>query len=312
MNQTTEMMLAENMPANPEWVCCADDEDWLALRSTGIGASESAAACGVSDWATPLEIYLRKRGEIPPVVENDAMKMGNLLEPVVARLFVDAGNSLELYSPGLFRSKRWPHMLSTPDGIVDRLALAEFKTMNDRRAEKELGAEGTDEIPWDWICQAQQQMAVTGCEIVFFGVLIGGVQFRQFEVERNDNAINRIAEKTQVLWQQIQEGTPPSFPDGHKSSMDLIKEMFPGIRDGKQIELSYEASGRWEEYERLSKKAAELKKAADLEKAAVFHELADYEAGQLKDGRWLRRKLIKKKPQAATQYIDTRAVKKWP
>jgi hypothetical protein len=56
----------------------------LAERSTGFGGSDAAAACGLSRWKSAYQLYLEKRGEAPLVEEeNEAMRWGTLLEPVV-------------------------------------------------------------------------------------------------------------------------------------------------------------------------------------------------------------------------------------
>ena len=55
----------------------------LATRSTGLGGSDAAVACGVSRWKTPYQLYLEKRGEVPPIEQTEPMRWGHLLEPLV-------------------------------------------------------------------------------------------------------------------------------------------------------------------------------------------------------------------------------------
>src|SRR4051812_1639091 len=73
----------------PEIVAWPLSPAWYAARSTGIGASEIAAAAGLSRYATPLEIYARKRGLMPEIEDNDAMRLGRKLEPVVKSEFCE-------------------------------------------------------------------------------------------------------------------------------------------------------------------------------------------------------------------------------
>jgi hypothetical protein len=58
--------------------------EWLAERNNSVGASEAAAALGVCSYQSPIELWQKKCGLAPPVVENEAMQWGLALEPVIA------------------------------------------------------------------------------------------------------------------------------------------------------------------------------------------------------------------------------------
>ena len=63
--------------------------EWLEWRKQGIGGSDVAAILGISPFRTARDLYYDKLGI---AVENDesnwvGMEMGNLLEPLVARIF---------------------------------------------------------------------------------------------------------------------------------------------------------------------------------------------------------------------------------
>ncbi len=51
-------------------------EEWLELRRNSIGGSDSAAACGMSPWKSPLELYCDKMGMIPDKETNESMRRG--------------------------------------------------------------------------------------------------------------------------------------------------------------------------------------------------------------------------------------------
>ena len=74
-------------------------------RKDFIGGSDSAAACGINPWKTPLDLYLEKTGQIEPYGGNDATYWGNVLEPVVAsRLAEVTGMKVRRYGATI-RSK---------------------------------------------------------------------------------------------------------------------------------------------------------------------------------------------------------------
>ena len=68
-------------------------EEWLEWRRKGIGGSDVAAIMGISPFRTARDIYYDKL-KIVSVEEEDefddswvAKEMGNLLEPLVAKIF---------------------------------------------------------------------------------------------------------------------------------------------------------------------------------------------------------------------------------
>lgn len=43
-------------------------DDWLAVRRTGIGSSDAAAAVGLNPYMSPLELWLDKTGRAPSAI----------------------------------------------------------------------------------------------------------------------------------------------------------------------------------------------------------------------------------------------------
>jgi predicted phage-related endonuclease len=62
-----------------------DRAAWLERRRQTLGASDAAAALGLSPYCSPLQLYLRKIGSLPEQEETEAMRWGTLLEPLLAR-----------------------------------------------------------------------------------------------------------------------------------------------------------------------------------------------------------------------------------
>src|SRR5690349_20262127 len=67
-----------------------DRDQWLAVRKTGIGSSDAAAAVGLNPNKSQLELWLEKTNHdanLPKPDPNDEaspMYWGTLLEPIVA------------------------------------------------------------------------------------------------------------------------------------------------------------------------------------------------------------------------------------
>ena len=276
------------MTAEP--IAAANTHEWHAARQRGIGASESAAACGLSRWELPLEVWSRKvHGHQKD--ETDAMLLGTLMEPVVAEMFRrKTGREIVQASPGLFRHAEVPWLLASPDALLSDDTVAEFKTTTSRNGD--MGAEGTDEVPVEWLCQAQQQIAVTGASAVRFGVLIDGREFREYVVERHSVMIDRMIAREAELWQHVESRTPPPIDFSHTRAADAVRNAYREVVDGVTVELDAELEAAWELYEEFGKKARELEKDRDRIKAEVLARIADAQCGVFPSGAKLTRKIV--------------------
>src|SRR6516162_1039436 len=194
-------------PMNPE-----ERAAWLAARKKGVGASEVSAVLGLSPWMTPYQLYLHKRGEIPDAEENEAMRWGTRLEGAIAeeyaeRRSMDLQENVTLISPGLMHDLVNPVIFATPDRIDEKRGInVQIKTSSH---DDGWGEPWTDEVPDYVMVQVQQEMHVTGCTTTHIPLLIGGRDFRIYEVARHDALIGRIVAAILLFWKQVEDGTPP-------------------------------------------------------------------------------------------------------
>lgn len=178
--------------------------EWLQARRRGIGGSDAPAVVGVSPWRTPLDVYEDKIGEAPEREDNEAMAWGRALEPVIRQAYSDrTGRAVRL--PGMLAHPRHDWMLANLDGIAENRVL-EIKTA---RTAKGWGDEGSDMIPLPYLIQVQHYMIVTACPVADVAVLIGGSDFRLYEVPADDELQAGIIEQEAELWDRIQRRDPP-------------------------------------------------------------------------------------------------------
>jgi len=292
-------------------VAKTNDPAWNEARSSGIGASEAAAACGLSEYETPLHIYFKKRGELPESEETQSMRLGRRLEPIVVEEFATAtGLAIGKYPVEMLRHEEYSFVLATPDAWLANQELLEAKTTSWMMAKK-LGEEGSDAIPTEWLMQVQQQMAVTGAERAHVAVLLDGRTLKTFVVERHQTLIERIIAVEAELWERIQDGDPPEPTWSHSRTPELIRQLHRGIEPGKIVALTDDIRSAWERYEALGKSAKEIDEQREAEKARVLAHIGDAEAGDLGDGFVIRRRVIEKAPYLVTPkaYIDVRKIK---
>ncbi|MBE9509111.1 MAG: YqaJ viral recombinase family protein [Chloroflexi bacterium] len=227
---------------------CKSEEEWLELRSTGIGASEAAAVLGESPWSGPLDVYVRKVGIADGFSPTEAMEWGHRLEPVVAEKYrEETGRIVE--DPGewtVYKNTEQPYAMATLDRIVTYRpdisrgpGAFELKTAGAARADD--WAEGPPRHYW---IQVQHQLAVTGWSWGSIAVLIGGNKFLWQDIERDDEFIAHLKTKLADFWQRVQEHDPPP-PDDTKRSAKLLQKIYPQDT-GEIIDLAGEAIG-WDE-----------------------------------------------------------------
>ena len=263
------------MPHTPEWERMRLYDPTFA-QPVRIGASECAGACGVSKYEQPLSIYLQKRGEVSrdfsPDIEQ-RLRLGLLMEPVILTEYTQRTRSIVTPGQPTYFSIKWPWMSATPDAfatadgvswIVECKNSSEY--MQDRSGEDAtmFGVDGTDQVPLDYMFQAQHQMAVTGFDRVDFAVLVGGNRLNVYTVKRDEMLIQSIVEATRQLAEQIVAGTPPEPQYSHPSVARCLKR---GLEEGKTIELPPDAEKWWNDY-RDAKAVEESAKARSKEAMA--------------------------------------------
>lgn len=177
-------------------------------RRTGIGGSDVPALLGLSKWSTPLDVYLAKRGEAEPFEGNESTIWGSVLEPLILNEFERrTGMALRRGIP-MMRDTERPWMIVNLDAaIADGGAPVEVKTA---RTSDGWGEEGTDEIPAYYHPQVAHELYMTGAHIAYVPVLIGGSDFRVYQVERDSAFINDIVEAEAAFWHEhVIKGVPP-------------------------------------------------------------------------------------------------------
>lgn len=178
--------------------------DSIPSRLTGLGGTDAAAALGVSKWKTALDVYLEKRGEAAPIAQNEAMRWGIKLEPVVLEAFRERGFPI---CPGEFvRSAEHAFMLGNLDALLPGRAVVEAKTA---RSAEGWGEDGSSEAPADYIVQTHHYMICTRLQLAYIPVLIGAADFRVIEIPFDPELGEMIVNAERDLWERIQAGTPP-------------------------------------------------------------------------------------------------------
>ncbi|WP_292257433.1 lambda-exonuclease family protein [Marinospirillum sp.] len=207
-------------------------KDWLEVRKQGIGASDAAAAVGISPYQSQLELWMIKTGRMsglpdPSLDEvRSPIYWGNVLEPIVAAHYTrKTGRKVRRVNAVLQhpdQDKAW--MLANLDYAVvacDEVQLLECKTAG------EFGARlWKDGVPEYYQCQVQHQLAVTGKQSADVAVLICGQEFRVYRIERDDALIQELIQLERQFWHWVETDTPPPA-DGSDSADRALRQLYP-------------------------------------------------------------------------------------
>ena len=206
-----------------------------AIRATGLGASEIAAVAGISPWASPLDIWLRKatptRG---PLIEDDLdaaaqdrTEVGHVLEEPVLDLYRRrTGFAAVRHSDQTRRHPQYRWMLASPDATADAGHLVEIKVVGMRMAEHWDGG-----VP-DYVrAQAQQQMLVAGATRCDVAALIGGTDFRPYVLEHDAALAAALIGVGESFWRDHVEADIPPPPGATEDRMEYLAKRFPRHRD---------------------------------------------------------------------------------
>jgi len=247
-------------------------EEWKQQRRNGIGGSDAAAAIGLNRWKSRLKLYLEKIGELEDNVDSEATYWGRILEDVVAEEFTRRTGKAVRRVNAILIHPEFEWMIANIDRkVVGENAILEVKTTaawNNKEWEQ-------DEIPQEYIIQAQHYMAVTGADLTYFAVLVGGQKLLIKELVRDDELIEMIIREEQKFWQMVENRTPPEL-DGSVDAKEILSYMYPTAIEGSVIELpTYESTV--EEILALGKQIKELEQMKEEKENKLKAEMAEHE-----------------------------------
>ncbi|ARL99139.1 endonuclease [Burkholderia pseudomallei] len=214
-------------------------DDWLAVRRTGIGGSDAAAAVGLNPYTSALELWMEKTGRadgLPRPDPDDTTSptyWGTLLEPIVAASYTkQTGNRVRRVN-AVLRHPTIPFMLANLDreivGASD-VQILECKTAG------EFGSRlWRDGVPEYVQIQVQHQLAVTGKQAAHVAVLLCGQALEVHRIERDDALIGRLIELEARFWRFVESDIPPPV-DGSESADRALRHLYPG--NGGTVDFS--------------------------------------------------------------------------
>lgn len=251
-------------------------EEWLEIRRQGIGGSDLAAVLSLSDWNSPMSIYLDKIGELKEKPQSEYAYWGNTLENIVAQEFSKRTGLKVQRKNEMLRSKEHPFMMANIDRkIVGCHEGLECKTTSEYKRSEWKG----DNIPKQYILQCQHYMAVTGYNKWHIAVLIGGNTLEFKSIERDEDIIKMAIDKCEVFWNNFVSKRIPPAIDGLKPTTDVLKEVYEKSIEDDHIVLPAHSFYHAEEFETAGAQIKYWKERQDKAKNNLINILKCSEKG---------------------------------
>jgi putative phage-type endonuclease len=190
-------------------------EQWLELRRKSIGASDAAAAVGLNPYMSEYRLWGEKTGALAPedLSKNLAVRLGNLLEPVVAEIYEEqTGRKVRRVNQMLYHPEhQWMHA-NLDRRVVGERRIVELKTAGDWVARKDFG-DADDDVPVQYLLQVQHQLAITGDPIGDLAVLISNQELRVYSIPRDEELIADLIAREHEFWDLVERNEPPAARD---------------------------------------------------------------------------------------------------
>lgn len=203
------------------------NKQWVEARKNGIGGSDVASIMGLNKYSSPLNVWLVKTGreESPDLSDNQAVEWGNRLEAVVADKFADEHPELQVRrrNATMVSIKRPWAFANIDRWVTDghgNVGILEVKTVGMRRA-----ADWDNGVPLYYLTQVMHYMSVTGYQYAWVAVLIGGQEFREYYIERDEADIKVINDAVDTFWRDfVETDTAPALIGNDPEANALLSQ----------------------------------------------------------------------------------------
>lgn len=197
-------------------------DEWVLSRKSTIGGSDAATIVGLNPHSSLYALWAEKTGRLPEKDDSESMRLGRDLEEYVARRFTElTGKRVRRDNHTYYNSKYpWAHA-NIDRAIVGEDAGLECKTTIAHNAHKFTD----EEFPANYYVQAVHYMAVTGKSRWYIAVLILGVGFRWYCIERNEEEIHALMIEEQKFYRHIETDEAPPI-DGSEATTKAISSIY--------------------------------------------------------------------------------------
>jgi putative phage-type endonuclease len=216
-------------------------DEWLEERKNGIGGSDSAAIFNLNPWMTSYDLYLSKKGKAEPIEETERMKMGNVMEPVIAQLFSERENKKIARINKILIHPKYSFIRSNIDyRILHEKEYLECKNVDGYIFKKaDWGKEYTSDIPQYYYCQGNHyslfpQFSNGG----WLAAVVGGNQLKVYRLPFDKEMYQMLINGYCTWWDNFQKNIPPevvNMDDAQKRWSESFDESIEATKEIKEM-----------------------------------------------------------------------------
>ena len=247
-----------------------NEDDWHELRAKRIGGSDIGAIIGVNPYKSIVDVYVDKT-EGSNFKGNELTHWGHMLEGTILKEFSNKHKELIVYEVPY--SVVNDFLIANLDGVLKDKETGDYGVLEIKTTSLWNKKDWEDDvIPQYYYAQVQHYLMLTGYKFAYIAVLIGGQQYKEFKIERNEEDINLIRNKATEFYQENLLKKIPPMPDGSDAYMNHLKKKALEIENNEIIELvGFE--DKVEMLKNVEREKKELEKTEKLLKEEVMLEM---------------------------------------
>jgi len=252
-------------------------QEWVQERQNYIGGSDVAAILGESNYTTPLQLWMRKKGLVEPDPSNPVADFGNIFEPVMDSYFQDITglktrrvNKPFVHEEHDFLRANVDRQILNNGVDVDGTGVLELKTTTSHRL-KSLDYQ----YPKSWDLQLQWYLGLTGYSYGYIFIYTRDqCEFYEPILEKKDPELIDEMQRRVIDWWNTHM-VQGKRPDPQNEEDMLI--LWPNSSDGKVVEASESAQKHYQQLKVVREQKADLKEQETELKNLLKEELGDGE-----------------------------------
>lgn len=237
--------------------------EWLEYRRKGLGGSDAAAVLNISPFRTARDLYYDKLGIVTADDQANwvALEVGNLLEPLVARIFAEKTRLKPYQRKCMFQHPHYPWMLADLDYLVDlpdgTTAILEIKTTN-YNAKDKWWYNGKEIVPIYYETQGRHYMAVMNLNRVYYCCLYGNNEDEAIirRIDRDMDYEMELIALEQDFWENnvLAKLPPPYWEDDGDLILESLRRILgPSDADAPPVVFDQMQSARVTRFLELQK-----------------------------------------------------------
>ncbi|MGL5428263.1 MAG: lambda-exonuclease family protein, partial [Cetobacterium sp.] len=114
-----------------------------------------------------------------------------------------------------------------------------------------------EEVPNEYYAQVQLYLAVTGLKFAYIACLVGGNDYKEFYIQRNNEECEYIINHCEWWWKEYVETQVPPPPSGDNAYTEYQKKKIELLND---VSVEIEEDETVQSYEEIIEKIDELEK----------------------------------------------------